>query len=138
MASKSFPFFSLDPSAPKRPLVPFDFPKGKNVYCLIDSGANISIISENIRHHEDVLIRPGSRLDRLEGICGNKCFQTIGETAEVSLGIAGLSTVAKINFTVSSNDHKVNEPVIGTAILDFFDIQFVKQDGKYVTIITER
>ncbi|MBI5226792.1 hypothetical protein HY994_06205 [Candidatus Micrarchaeota archaeon] len=91
MGSKSFPYVSFEHGTAARPLVPFDFPKGKSVFCLIDSGASISIISESFRQHEEMEFRQKFNDNKCEGICGKDCIEIIGVTKEIPVKIEGIA-----------------------------------------------
>ena len=132
--TKKFPFIAFEAGAPKRPLVPFDFPIGKNVYCLIDSGASSSLMSEEFMRHENIKFKKGCRPHTAEGICGKNCLKIIGETKPVPMKIIGISKTFELSFIVMSKEHGLGRPIIGQNLFQEFKVGFGK-DGKSVYTI---
>ena len=137
MATKKFPFISFEPGAPAMPLVPFDFPKGKSVYCLVDSGASSSFISEDFARHEELGFKKPVASDLAEGICGNRCLSILGVTEDAEVGVDGFSRSALLEFRVIAKRHKLDRPVIGQNFLRFFKVCFVRESGGLFTVISD-
>ncbi|MBI2445186.1 retroviral-like aspartic protease [Candidatus Micrarchaeota archaeon] len=135
MGIRSFPFVTLEYGVPARPLVPFDFPKGKNVLCLIDSGASVSLVSEAFRQHEELEFRQRFTDNKCEGVCGKNCLEIIGVTKEVAIRVEGIGKEFLLSFYVMSAENKVQMPIIGQNFFEQATISFRKEKGAMHTVI---
>ena len=137
MVVRRFPFISFDAGGPMRPLVPFDFPKGKNVYCLVDSGASASLMSASFMRHEEMEYERTFSECYSEGICGNECLQILGITKPAEIRIVGLPKAIKLEFTVVPDRYKVNTPIFGQNLFEHMNVGFGKEGEKLFAIIKE-
>ena len=137
MAAKHFPFITFDQLAKPRPLVPFDFPKGKNVFCLVDSGASISLMSEGFRHHEEIEYKQRYSHEFAEGICGDNCLQLLGLSKPIPISIPGLSKAAEIQFVVVPDKFKISTPIFGIDLFKHFSVTFSVDSGSLLTRVEE-
>lgn len=137
MATKKFPFITFDPTGPKQPLVPFDFPVGKNVYCLIDSGASHSLMSESFMRHENAVLEKGSRESKSEGICGNNCIDVIGTTEPIQVSIAGMQKTFELTFTVIPDKFRIGFAIFGQNLFEKVKVAFGWEGGNLFTYIDE-
>lgn len=137
MNSKQYPFVVLGYGNPPRPLVPFDFPKGKNVLCLIDSGASASFILDSFFRHEEVELNKSSRPDYAVGICGkSECLEILG-AVDLPVSIGGWSKEVKLTFNVVPDRYKLDQPIIGIDLFKHFKVGFGEEKGGLYTLIQQ-
>ena len=124
------------------PLVPFNFPVGKNVLCLIDSGAGSSLMPAGFMLHENIGYRQKYNELSYEGACGRLCLEVIGITEPFSVTIPGITKRIELEFSVireGKGEGKMNSgrPIVGINLFEQVNVGFGKIDGRLYTIIKE-
>ena len=138
MAIARHPFISFEATGPARPLVPVDFPIGKSVYCLVDSGASTSLMSVDVLLHEKKTITKSYGADyQCEGICGNECLSLLGVSEPIPLVINGLTKPITMEFNIVGKQHKLDYTVFGSELFEQVSVSFIKEKGNRWTIINE-
>jgi hypothetical protein len=137
LTTKSFPFTAYGASGLLRPMILVDFPKTKNIYALVDSGASQSLMSIDMLVHEGMLIEKHSPTTSAVGVCGNSCLEISGTSESTNIRVSGFPNPINLKFTVVGRRHNLEVPILGIDFLSQVKATFKKESGKQAVEISD-